>query len=218
MIHTSEPDRSVGTPTRNGRSTRPHSRRMLRLALEQLDDGSADSDYAAVAAMLASDAAVATRPLMSLRATLRHRAGHLGPAELARLRDAVQSALLVSQDERPAPRAPVLAGEWLTVREAARALGITEATLHERLRHVEHRQRLGWPSWDGYRWSVPARAVDPERRAAFLLRQPETEPLPHLLPAACLRRHERGTHLGGACLPYSPDVAAARSTTPTRDR
>jgi hypothetical protein len=124
---------------------------------------------------------------MSLAATLRTRAKHL-PSELVTvLRDRAEVEITTHFASLTDGDLPFVLprGEWLTVKEAAAVLGITEATLHERLRHQHHRRRLGWPMWDGYRFSIAAAAVDPKRRAAFLTSQPAEEPLAALLPAHC---------------------------------
>lgn len=182
----------------------------LRELLRTLPHAPSAPKFDAVVAALVSDAVLAPHPLMSLGATLRHRARHLPEEVRDRLRDAVHAALLDHRRSAPsAEPAPPPGGEWLTVREAALALGITEATLHDRLRHPEQRQRLGWPMWDGHRFWIATAAVDPARRAAFLTAQPLQEPLPELLPSACVRQTD------GAAVPASgasaPSTAAAES-------
>jgi hypothetical protein len=182
------------------------SRVALRQSLRQVSDRSNDLEIEAVAEQLVVDAMTAAKPLMSIGARLRHGVGHLSLATRARLRDAAHRLLRKRREEQVASAPPPPSvGEWLTVREAARRQGITEATLLGRLRHAEHRQRLGWPSWDGYRWSIAAAVVDPERRAGFLLSQPDSEPLSHLLPPSC--RLAVGTAGSGSSSSEEPSTA-----------
>lgn len=165
----------------------PTSRLALRTLLRSAPSTPSADEIALLVDALVKDAETARQPLMSLAATLRHRAGHIQAAHLEEIRAAATAALLRVRSrevERTAP--PTLPiGEWLMVREAAPRLGITEETLLERLRQGEHRRRLGWPMWDGHRWWIATAAVDPERRASFLGAQPAEEPLPELLPASC---------------------------------
>lgn len=165
----------------------PANRLTLRNLLRSAPKSPSADDIAALVDALVADAETARHPLMSLAATLRYRAGHIDEAHREEIRSAAAAALLRIRSrevERVSPSAPPI-GEWLMVREAAPRLGITEETLLERLRQREHRRRLGWPMWDGYRWWIATAAVDPERRAAFLSAQPSEEPLPELLPASC---------------------------------
>lgn len=163
------------------------SRLALRNILRSAPKTPSADEIAVLVDALVKDAETAKHPLMSLAATLRHRAGHIEEAHRDEIRSAATAALLRirSRDvERVPPAAPPI-GEWLMVREAAPRLGTTEETLLERLRKGEHRRRLGWPMWDGYRWWIATAVVDPERRAAFLAAQPAEEPLAELLPASC---------------------------------
>jgi hypothetical protein len=137
---------------------------------------------------LVQSAFAAKKPLMSIGATLRHCAELLDPGLRERLRDAASKRVLAPAGPIVAPHHPgATAAEWLTVREAAARAGCSVAVLYDRLRSVEHRRRLGWPMWDGFRWSIAAAVFDPARRAAFLLGQPEEEPLADLLPETCER-------------------------------
>lgn len=180
------PDYSLVAPAAMPSTARLALRELLRTAPKH---PSAEQAKQLVDALV-EDAASAKHPLMSLGATLRHRAGHIDEMRREQIREAATASLVRLIDQQVVERAVTpapLVGEWLTAREAARCLGVTEETLLERLRHEVHRRRLGWPMWDGYRWWIAVAAVDPERRATFLAAQPAEEPLKDLLPASCGR-------------------------------
>lgn len=156
--------------------------------LRSLPKRPTEAEIETAVAALVNSALAAKQPLMSVGASLRHGAKDMDPGLRERLRDAA-NALILKRSATPAllPVVPTGTPEWRTVREAARELGCSEAVLVERLRRYEHRRRLGWPMFDGYRWLIPAAVLDPMRRAAFLLAQPAEEPLPDLLPPSCER-------------------------------
>ena len=158
--------------------------------LAALPASPSDAQVSAVVDAITTDALSRSHPLMSVGAVLRHRGARLSPALVQRIRDAAVAALqerLRRDDTQPPVVEPAETGRWLGVREAAMRLGVDEATLRERLRDPEHRRRYGWPVWDGWRWLIADAAVDPARRAAFLLAQPAEEPQPELLPPFCRR-------------------------------
>jgi hypothetical protein len=154
-----------------------------------------DAQFEAALDALVLSALTAKKPLMAIGATLRHCAAALDPAVRDRLRNEANARVLkptqpveVPEVVKSNPR------EWLTAREAAVLWGCTLAVLYDRLRSQAHRRRLGWPVWDGSRWLIAAAVFDPWRRAAFLLAQPDEEPLPDLLPGTC-DRAPRGTKI-----------------------
>lgn len=176
------------------------TRKSVQQHLASLTEHPSTSSIDSVVTALAADALAApAHPLMSLAATLRSRAKGLSPELFAVLRERAEIEITTRLATLPGEDSPLALprGEWLTVKEAALVLGITEATLHERLRHQHHRRRLGWPMWDGHRFWIATAAVDPNRRAAFLAAQPAEEPLAELLPAHC-RTHSMDDELADA--------------------
>jgi hypothetical protein len=154
-----------------------------------------DSQFEAAVDALALSALAAKKPLMAIGATLRHCGAGLDEAVRKRLRHEANSRVLQRSQPIEVPDA-VKANprEWLTAREAAVLWGCTLAVLYDRLRSPAQRRRLGWPVWDGSRWLIAAAVLDPWRRAAFILAQPDEEPLADLLPATC-ERAPRGTKI-----------------------
>ena len=135
---------------------------------------------AAIADSLVEEALKSSSPARSAAALIRHRyADRLNPSALHRLKAEV--AVMLSNSLSRPPEDPTAKGvdaPWLTVKEAARCLRITAATLKQRLRSHDRRRELGWPWWDGHRWLIPGAALCPTRRAAFLCQIPPDEPYP----------------------------------------
>jgi len=185
---------------------RSPQQQLLYDRLRSLPERPSEAEIEATVVALVNTALAAKQPLMSVGASLRHAAASLSPGIRKRLREAA-NAEIIRRSALPEPpiTIPLATHDWRTVREAARELGCSEAVLLDRLHQYEHRRRLGWPMFDGYRWLIPAAALDPMRRAAFLLAQPDEEPLPDLLPPAC----ERGPR--PRCVPLSIEDSAVES-------
>lgn len=163
----------------------------LREKIARLSTTASQDELAATAGLLAEHVASRPQPDMAIGALFRHNA----PAGLSeevkeRVRGEALAILARSAEARRQVGAAEqdLEGGWLLVHEAAPRLRLQERTLLERLKRWQHRQRLGWPRWDGHRWLIPAPAVDSARAVQFLTTAPEREPLPHLLPDWCERQ------------------------------
>ena len=162
----------------------------IRELIEQLPADPTQPHLLPIARILALCAAQARYPEKSLSAFRRHRTcdgvepRHLD--EIIRLaRDELTSIGQGSvQTEATAPNA-----EWYSVERTAHALRDSPTTIAGRLRSVAGRRSLGWPWWDGSRWKIPAPAIDPATRAAYMASIPLEEPPAHVaaLPPWCER-------------------------------
>ncbi len=97
------------------------------------------------------------------------------------MRDDLVSAIIdraveILSDETPEGPAAPPHSAWLTVTQAARALGVSVAWIREHLGRPEGRRVLGYPAFLAGRWRIPAAACSPEHRATYLASLPDSEP------------------------------------------
>jgi hypothetical protein len=97
------------------------------------------------------------------------------------MRDDLVSAIIdraveILSDETPEGPAAPPHGVWLTVTQAARALGVSVAWIRGHLGAPEGRRVLGYPALLAGRWRIPAAACSAEQRATYLAALPDSEP------------------------------------------
>lgn len=160
----------------------------LRSSAARLAPNPTKQDLIQIGEMIAH-AAVRTAPEARGRSVAlyvrHHLAGRLSVSDQAAVR---RIAMDVIARDTP-PRAPreEPAQLYVTLKCAARLLGLDERIVRDLLRYPQYRRAWGWPRcWDGRSWSFRLDAIEHPERYAQL---PPHEP-PHNLPSWCLAVHE----------------------------